>query len=160
RAVFQSHGAPTLTEQRRTLVELARSEGFVSQPPSTVGFLFRILAGSGEPQEAVEVLRRGQLRHSGDFWGTVEQGGLLTSACPPEGAACLRGALAIRSDSPRVRWLLGVCLDNQGKWAEAEAECREAARRDPTSVMVLMTLGDVLHRQGRLVEAENAYREA
>jgi protein O-mannosyl-transferase len=57
---------------------------------------------------------------------------------------------------PRVG--LGDVLVKQGKFAEAEAQCREALRLAPMHLPALFTLATALHSQSKLDEAADYYR--
>jgi len=56
--------------------------------------------------------------------------------------------------------ILGICLDNQGKAAEAVDTYRQLVRLFPQSAMHWNNLGTVLRTAGQVREAEDAYRRA
>src|SRR5207244_2809347 len=55
---------------------------------------------------------------------------------------------------------LGIALSQQGKHAEAEAECREAIRLRPDFAEAHIGLGDALGGQGKYAKAGAEFREA
>jgi protein O-GlcNAc transferase len=55
---------------------------------------------------------------------------------------------------------LGQVLNEQQRFAEAEAACREAIRLDPGLAVAHSGLGDVMLKFNRCREAEEAFREA
>ena len=74
-----------------------------------------------------------------------------------EAIAHLRAAEADRTYAdPRVG--LGDVLVKQGKFAEAEAKCREALRLAPMHLPAMFCLATALHSQGKLDEAADYYR--
>lgn len=63
----------------------------------------------------------------------------------------------MRSDE---RNLLGLVLDRQGRYAEAEKQFRTAIALAPGSPHAYVNLGNLLRRQGKIGEAISAYRKA
>jgi Tfp pilus assembly protein PilF len=61
---------------------------------------------------------------------------------------------------PEAHVGLGNILHHQGKYAEAEAECREALRLRPDDPNAHVGLGNSLLRQNKISEAEKAYQGA
>jgi Flp pilus assembly protein TadD len=55
---------------------------------------------------------------------------------------------------------LGAALSNQGRHAEAIAECREAIRLEPDHAGAHYNLGRALQDQGRVEQALAEYRKA
>jgi tetratricopeptide (TPR) repeat protein len=55
---------------------------------------------------------------------------------------------------------LGSALAKEGKYQEAEKECRKAIRLEPNDAIAHSTLGVALAMQGKLAEAEQECREA
>lgn len=78
----------------------------------------------------------------------------MTTA-PPEGPAQATGC-------DLADWHRGqaIALAQQGRFAEAEACCREALRIRPDDVETLNDLGTALWQQRRPIEAEETYRKA
>jgi cytochrome c-type biogenesis protein CcmH/NrfG len=67
-----------------------------------------------------------------------------------------RTALAHRPHSGRSRAALGAVLLAQRRWADAEAECREALRIDGDLAAAHLGLWQALEAQGKWVELEQA----
>src|SRR5438270_763889 len=76
-----------------------------AQPVSTLVQLGDALGEAGAPAGAVDVLRRAQRRHPGDFWVNHELASWLLRAPPPRWDEAVRffsAALALRPESPAV----------------------------------------------------------
>jgi len=69
--------------------------------------------------------------------------------------AILRRWDSFHPSAPRA-----IIPGKQGKLDEAEAECREVIRLDPTDARAHDNLGDILRKQGKLDAAVAEYREA
>ncbi|HEV2444873.1 MAG TPA: tetratricopeptide repeat protein, partial [Candidatus Sulfopaludibacter sp.] len=70
-----------------------------------------------------------------------------------EAESLLRGALAVRPDSPEVRTALGAALSGQDRLEEAEAECRQVITAQPESVEGWTELGLICADLGRTTDA-------
>ena len=71
-----------------------------------------------------------------------------------------RHALAVTRDNDIAHANLGVALEQQGKWDEALAEYRAAARLAPGRYQTHNNLGNLLDKMGRPEPALAEYREA
>jgi serine/threonine protein kinase/tetratricopeptide (TPR) repeat protein len=148
---------------RKALEDLARGQEILAQPPRTVYLLGTWLRATGQVSQAVEVLRRAQRRHPGDFWINYELANGLCRLGPAQAAeavAFARAALAQRPQNPVAHVTLGNALHGWGKLPEAAAEFREASRLKPDYAMAHYNLGNLLRDQRQYPEAEAAYREA
>lgn len=71
-----------------------------------------------------------------------------------------RAALRLMPEYPSARRGLALTLDDLGRYAEAEAECRTLLARDSSDAETWTILGVALAHLGLEVEAESAYRRA
>ena len=74
--------------------------------------------------------------------------------------ALFRHALAVTRNNDIAHVNLGVALEQQGRYAEALAEYREAAKLAPGRYQTHNNLGNLLDKMGRPDEALAEYREA
>jgi serine/threonine-protein kinase len=115
-----------LRGDRQALAELARDEAVADLSPVNANLLGRALFELGMKQQAVAVLRPVQQRHLNDFWVNQNLGQFLReSKQPKEAVRFFQAALALRPDNPGVHVNLAGAFYFQGRFAEAEAECRE-----------------------------------
>jgi serine/threonine-protein kinase len=149
-------------EDLRALEELAGQLETGSSAPTSFEVVGRRLWQLHSAERAEEVLRRGQLAHSGDFWLNYGLFEILRDLPPrrEEALGYLRAAVAVRPDSPAAHASLGILLSEQGKLAEAEQEYRAALRLNPDYAPAHNNLGALLAKQGRPAQAEVEYREA
>jgi tetratricopeptide (TPR) repeat protein len=71
-----------------------------------------------------------------------------------------RHALAVTKDNDIALVNVGVALEEQGRFDEALADYRQAARIAPEHYQIHLDLGNVLEKTGRPAEALAEYREA
>jgi serine/threonine-protein kinase len=122
----------------------------------------------GTKEEAVSLLRRGRLKHRGDFWihswlGAVlsrPDGRLPSEVELEEAVGCLRAAVAIRPQSAVGLTVLGIVLSKQKKLDEAVAAYRQAIEINPGFAWAYGSLGDELAAQKKLDEAVATLRKA
>jgi serine/threonine protein kinase/Flp pilus assembly protein TadD len=135
-------------------------EAVAERCPVTADLLARALYQLGMKEQAVEVLRRVQKSHLGDFWINQNLGQYLREVNQPkEAVRYFQAALALRPDSPGVHVNLSGALYFQGRFAEAEAECREALRLKPDYLTAYHNLGMTLRSQHKIAEAEAIFRK-
>jgi tetratricopeptide (TPR) repeat protein len=80
--------------------------------------------------------------------------------CWRDSETLFRHALAVTKDNSIAHVNLGIALDQQGRYAEALAEYREAARLVPGRYRIHNNLGNLLDKMGRPEQALAEYREA
>lgn len=68
-------------------------------------------------------------------------------------------AVSVAPEDAGIRYLNGSMLARAGQLAEAEAELRHAMELEPLFAAPYRELGEVLERQGRVVDAAEMYRE-
>src|SRR5207247_467300 len=101
----------------------------LAQPPANLVLLARALDEANERVAAVQLLRRAQQRHPGDFWINYDLANLLLLKDQPTNAdpvGYFRAALALRPQNPAIQHNLGTALWKQGMLAEAEEAFRRA----------------------------------
>jgi serine/threonine protein kinase/tetratricopeptide (TPR) repeat protein len=141
--------------------ELARNPEVMNQRPATVLFLANIVYNIPDIDLAIDVLRRAQQRHPGDFWIYHQLGRYLENAKPPGPTGAVgfyRAAAALRPESPGVHINLGNALHREHKSAEAETEFRRAMLLKGDYATAHYNLGNALREQGKFAEAEAEYR--
>ena len=143
--------AETERDREHLLRALVSLHVRTDRPTDAVPYLHRLLATTEEPEEqAAHLLTLGQL---------MEQGGDL-----PAAAELYTRGLALRAGAEGVRYLLhnnlGYCLNQHGRFAEAEPLCRAAIALDPERYNAHKNLGVALEGQGRYAEAVECYVES
>ncbi len=138
---------------------LTQEEAVRRQP----GRLLR-LVGQIPPEAAatkIDLLRRIQIAHPGDFWATYLLGTAAQQSFDfDEALRYLTAAAALRPRSPAAQYQLGIALRDKGRLDEAIERQREALRLDPGNSMCRRELGLALRLKGRLDEAVAELREA
>ena len=121
----------------------------------------RMLVQSGKPMEAVQASRR-ILERLPDhaealevLWDAAFAAGAPGSSIDP-----LVRAIALRNDSSRLQYMLGCCLEAQGKAVDAIEAFRRAIELEPDFAKGHNNLGCALEAAGRLEEAGRAYANA
>jgi tetratricopeptide (TPR) repeat protein len=150
-------------EDRRTLVELARSEEVSRQTPLSLVLLARILLNTGAFEPAEVLLRQTRHRHPGDFWVNNDLAQTLILARPARWKDAIpfyAAAVASRPDSPGAHLNLGVAFTECGRLGEAIAEFREAIRLKKDYAEAHFNLGNALRDKGDVDGAIAEYREA
>jgi len=77
---------------------------------------------------------------------------------PPKDAAVLKERLGIRPLEALDFYNRGTAYAMEAKWAEAEADLRQAVKADPESAQAVHNLAVCLENLGRLGEARETYR--
>ena len=117
----------------------------------------------GASAAALALLRRAQQAFPADFWINHDLGMALSDCQPPQHEEAIRFltvAVALRPDSPGVRYNLGNALACAGRLDEAIVAYRQAIGLKPDYGMAHFKLGLVLGEQGQLDEAIAACRRA
>src|SRR5262245_59646893 len=78
----------------------------------------------------------------------------------PEAGGELRAALALDPGSVKALFKLGIALERQRKWLEAETAYRQAVRCKRDHALAWLRLAATCRRQGKYVDEEHAIREA
>jgi tetratricopeptide (TPR) repeat protein len=138
-------------ERERMLRALVAFYLKTHRPAQAVPCVRRLLATAEAPAEqATRLLTLGQL---------LEQSEDLSAA-----AEVYSRGLALEAGPEEVRYLLcnnlGYCLNQLGRFAEAEPLCLAAIALDPERYNAHKNLGVALEGQGRYVEAARCYVQA
>jgi tetratricopeptide (TPR) repeat protein len=147
----------------RALRRLAGSAPVRDLPPVTLANLANALQRLGADRVAVDLLRRAQAHHPGDFWINLDLGLSLLGLEPPQPAEALRYmtvAAALRPQSPGAQVNLAVALGANGRFEESITACRQAIRLQPTSARAYNNLGLALEGQKQRDAAVAALQEA
>ncbi len=148
---------------RQAMEKLAREVDTALQPPEALFVLEMGLQQRGASAAALALLRRAQQAFPADFWINHDLGMALKECQPPQHEEAIRFltvAVALRPDSPGVRYNLGNALVGAGRLDEAKVAYRQAIGLKPDYAMAHFKLGWVLGQQGQLDEAIAACRRA
>lgn len=121
----------------------------------------RTLVRSGKPMEAVQASRRVLARFPDHkdalevLWDAAFAAGAPGTAIDP-----LVRAIALQEDSSRFQYMLGCCLEAQGKALDAIEAFRRAVELEPRFAKGHNNLGCALEAVGQLEEAGKAYAAA
>jgi tetratricopeptide (TPR) repeat protein len=147
----------------RALQEAAAADGVDTWAVSTLVVLAELAQRTRSHDRVMAALTRAQHRHPGDFWINELLGGLLMSARHPRPREAVRyyaAAVAVRPQSARARFKLGVALSESGRPEEAVAEYRQALHIRPNFPEARTNLGNYLLDKGKPGEAIAEYRAA
>jgi serine/threonine-protein kinase len=156
------------------LARLSRQAEADQQPAAFLHLLTLPLPDSSP--DKVDLLRRAQRRHPGDFWINHDLGhALQKQANPTSDTSVLRGAklallteavgyyraaLAVRPTNPGVLVNLAAALSATGDQEGARAASLRATQVAPTYATAYTNLGTALAALGRPEEAVGAFRKA
>jgi Flp pilus assembly protein TadD len=84
----------------------------------------------------------------------------LQAGHPQEAERLTRAYLATAPRDEDALVILGICLQEQGRAAEAVEPYRQLTRMQPQSATYWNNLGTVLRSAGQMLESEQAYRRA
>jgi len=158
RATWGQDVTPRLQADLR---RLAGSIDVDTQHPATLNNLAHTLRRAKLGDVAVQLLRRAQAAHPGDFWLNDALGRQLYWQRDYEGAIRFHAvAVSIRPNSTAAHNNLGLALEKLGRRDEAVACYRRAIELDPRHANAHTNLGIALRHQGRLGEAVACYRRA
>jgi serine/threonine protein kinase/tetratricopeptide (TPR) repeat protein len=151
------------SQDRKALIQLAKSNNISSLPPSTLLLLGWALRETDASNEAVVLFKRAQLEYPGDFW--INHALAMTLANwlqPPQHQKAIpyfTAALAIRKSLGAYN-NLSISLRSIGALDEAIAVLQHAIRLQPDYAKAHVNLGIALQKIGRFGEAKAAYQEA
>ncbi len=151
------------SRDRGSLEELAKAKDVVQQPLANLVLLSRALLGARSTAVAERLTRRAQANHPGDFWINFELAVTLSRRRSKDWTQVVRfyqGTLTLRPRSAVVHNNLGYALDEQEKFAEAEAAYHRAIELHPAYAWAYINLGVCLAKQRKLAKAELALRKA
>jgi serine/threonine protein kinase/predicted Zn-dependent protease len=155
---------PRLRNDGKSLVRLAQEDRALHQSPETVLIVYAMLLDAKRDGDGIALLRKVQRQHPGHFWLNFELGlALGQTAAAAEGVAFCRAALAVKPDSPVVWLNLASAIGAQGNHKgreEGHALTRKVTTEWPDYAVAYHQLGNSLIGQGRLAEAEVAFRRA
>ncbi len=141
---------------RQAMEKLAREVDYALQPSEALFVLELGLQQRGASAVALALLQRAQQAFPADFWINHDLGIALKECEPPKHEEAIRFltvAVALRPDSPGVRYNLGNALTGAGRLAEATVTYRQAIGLKPDYAMAHFKLGWVLGEQRQLDEA-------
>jgi Flp pilus assembly protein TadD/tRNA A-37 threonylcarbamoyl transferase component Bud32 len=145
----------------KAFLDLAREVNVATQTPQALFLLEHALRVSGSPEVGVELLRRAQAAHSGDFWINENLGmALYRSSNLDEAIRFMTAAVALRPKSPVARSNLGAALWKKGRLEEAGDALRKAIELNSEYAQAHYNLGIVLRDQKDLPGAEKCFRRA
>jgi serine/threonine-protein kinase len=133
------------------------------RPETTVPRFWLAMAycSSGDPDEAVRILRRIEPLEPHPYWIAVNLAGILFAQGDyEEGIAASRRAIRATNGHPWGHMGLATGLLRLGRAQEALPEIREAIAQSFNCVEAHARLGEVLHALGKLDEAVAAFRTA
>ena len=131
--------------------KLAREVDTAVQPPEALFVLEMGLRQRGASAAALALLRRAQQAFPADFWINHDLGMALSECQPPQHEEAIRFltvAVALRPDSPGVRFNLGNALAGAGRLDEAIVAYRQAIGLKPDYAMAHFKLGCGPRRAG------------
>ena len=123
------------------LKQLATNEDARRASPELIGWLGFALRSAGEFETAIQVLRRAQRNHPGDFWLNYEIGESLgRSGHTAAGTGFIRAALAILPDSSGAMFTMGEALRVGGDLDGALHAYELVCRREPNDYAAHMVV--------------------
>jgi serine/threonine protein kinase/Flp pilus assembly protein TadD len=144
-------------EDADALSGLARVDTVMTLPPSTLVLLATALHRLGAKREALDLLRKAQRRHPGDYW--VNHVLATRSESPEDQVRFYSAALAVIPQCPYSQARVARAFRARGMLDEAVALYREAVRVGPDYPQFHADLANVLVEKGLLDEAIAEYKE-
>jgi Flp pilus assembly protein TadD/serine/threonine protein kinase len=147
---------------QQALVDLAKSDEAIRQPPLMVAFLGTAVQRTGAFEPAEALLQQARQEFPENFWINHDLAMAFAQAKPPRWDEAIRfftAAMALRPQSPLAHFTLGLALSNKGRNDEAIAEFQKTLRLKNDFAEGHFSLGLAFVEQGRLDEAIAAYRE-
>src|SRR5205807_1900208 len=130
------------------------------QSALTLHLLGNYLADAGAVDTAVAVLRQAQQWHPNNFWITNDLADYLQRLGQPAEAIRFRtAALALRPESARAHYNVGLTLLNQRDLKQAIAAFNEAMRLLSDDSWIRIDWGNALKDKDALDEAVAAFQE-
>jgi serine/threonine-protein kinase len=147
---------------QRELQRLAGEADVARQSPWTMMLLGKALGDGGSPRQGLALMRRAQGRYPGDFWVNFELANQLERDPDrtDDPVRFYRIAVALRPDSPVVRFFLANALTGRGEVDKAAAVLQEGIALQPDLAAFHVNLGYCLSWTGQRDEAIAAYRRA
>ena len=155
---IQHHRAGRLLEAEALYRHILATD---TEHPDSLHMLGVIAQQSGQPQLAIELIRRA-ISHNGAvpaFHNNLGNAYVATEKWL-EAETCFRRALTWKPDYPEAHYNLGSALRAQGKLEEAVASYQQALLHRPNHADTYVNLSNALQTQGRLDEATEACRQA
>jgi len=152
-AALAQRNGPALQSRLTALMALAPSH------PEVMRLRAAIAYAQGQPDEAIELLRRALAARPYDAQTSVDLGNALARRGDIEGAiAAFRRSAAI--EPQRAAPLVGIAqlLEQTGNVERAIETLHEALRREPDNIAVRNRLARALHFAGRIDDAQAEYR--
>lgn len=150
----------TLLQQRRQWVQAEQMirQAIRATPINAIAQLSlgRILAAQNRHDEAITALKHAIQLQPGDATARIALGKVLRALGRlPEAVTVWQQASALRPTDAQIHYLLGAVLAELNRDEEALATLYIAHRSYPDHDAALTLLVTVLHRQGRIEEAQN-----
>ena len=155
---IQHHRAGRLVEAEALYRQILATE---TEHPDSLHMLGVIAQQSGQPQLAIELIRRA-IAHNGAvpaFHNNLGNAYVATEKWL-EAETCFKRALEWKPDYAEAHYNLGTALRSQGKLDDAVASYKQALRHRPHHAETWLNLGNALQAQGKLEEAAAAYAQA
>jgi serine/threonine-protein kinase len=150
RAAILIRDEPQRRERLRPLVTRADVSEW---SPASLLLLAEALAGSGDIDGGVAVLRRASGMYPDDAWVHYDLGGMLERVRPAQPEEAIRAYSVARALQPTMAHEMAHALEKHGRNDEAEAVFRDLVRRRPHVARHLMCLGLHLENFGKTDEA-------
>lgn len=145
-----------------TLVAIAAELRAGEPTPELVSLAASALLSVLRPEEAVQLLRWGRVRHADDFW-IHSLAGLtlgLGRGREQEEISCYASALAIRPDAVMLYHELASAQLSLGNYDAAIAAYQEAVKREPRLAKTYIALAGAWEAKGDHEAAMRAYQDA
>jgi tetratricopeptide (TPR) repeat protein len=143
--------------------KLSTSADVMSQPALSLWLLGKLLGDLGDRSAAVDLLRRAQQHHPGDYGINSTLAIYLYTTSPADLDESLRfftAALVARPQRAGAHSNLGIALKDKGKVEEAIACYHKAIALDPKNARIHTNLGNGLRDKGDVEGAIHSYQEA
>lgn len=146
-----------------TLRTLARTARVDQLPPTTLADLGTALFLRNSPNDAVQLLRRSQLRYPDNFWVNRQLAHALLAVQPPQEMEALQffyASLALRPWNARTWMDIGNLLQKLNRLRDAEAALIQAIACKPNYAWAHRSLGIVRYAANDLEGAIDAFQQA
>ena len=155
---IQHHRSGRLLEAEALYRQILVTE---TEHPDSLHMLGVIAQQSGQPQLAIELIRRA-ISHNGTvpaFHNNLGNAYVATEKWL-EAETCFRRALEWKTDYAEAHYNLGSALRAQGRFEDAVASYKQALAHRPNHAETYLNLGNALQAQGKLEDAAEACRQA
>ena len=151
---------PDRKAQREPLLNLAKEADPHNWPPRSLTLLAAAVADAGERETAVELLRRAQAEHPGDFWVNYWLARNLEQLHPAPMEEAIRYYSVARALRPETAHELAHALEDQERGDQAVTIFRDLTRLRPENGRHWRCLGALLKVRGDRAGSEAALEQA